>query len=156
MVLEKIELDDLVSDAIAWAARRYSQVRFHSSLEPVVVQGDRTLVRNAVGNLLDNAAKWSDTGGLVEVCLRPDDLTVRATGPASMRGTRRTFSSASTGPARRGRSRGAGLGLAIVREVADYDGDEVIGSLAEEVAGLIGQKVTFETDGDGLDQESSP
>jgi hypothetical protein len=34
-----------------------------------------------VGNLLDNAAKWSDTGGLVEVRLRPDNLTVRDHGP---------------------------------------------------------------------------
>ncbi len=29
----------------------------------------------------------------------------------------------------------------------------MIGSLAEEVAGLIGQKVTFETDGGSLDQD---
>ncbi len=122
LVLEKIELDDLVSDAIAWAARRDSQVRFHSSLEPVVVQGDRTLVRNAVGNLLDNAAKWSDTGGLVEVCLRPDDLTVRDHGPGiderDLPHVVERFYRSSTARA----LPGAGLGLAIVREVADYDG----------------------------------
>jgi hypothetical protein len=35
----------------------------------------------------------------------------------------------------------------------DYDGDGVTGSLADEVAGLIGQKVTFETDGGSLDQD---
>jgi hypothetical protein len=35
----------------------------------------------------------------------------------------------------------------------DYDGDGVTGSLADEVARLIGQKVTFETDGGSLDQD---
>lgn len=59
---EEIALDDVVSDAIAWVARRFPLVRFHSRLGPVVIHGDRALVRSAVGNVLDNAAKVEQRG----------------------------------------------------------------------------------------------
>ena len=119
---EEIALDDVVSDAIAWVARRYPQVRFRSELEPVVLHGDQALVRSAVGNVLDNAAKWSSAGGTVEVCLRADTLTVRDHGPGiDEADLPHVFERFYRSRAARAMP-GAGLGLAIVHEVADLHG----------------------------------
>ena len=119
---EEIALDDVVSDAIAWVARRFPLVRFHSRLGPVVIHGDRALVRSAVGNVLDNAAKWSSGGGTVEVCLEADALIVRDHGPGiDDADIPHVFERFYRSRAARAMP-GAGLGLAIVHEVADLHG----------------------------------
>lgn len=56
-------------------------------LDPAMVKADPTHVRQLIYNLLDNAVKFTPTGGKVEVALRRDDtaqtveLTVTDTGP---------------------------------------------------------------------------
>ena len=84
---EDVRLDHLVSEAVARAQRHAPGVRFESWLEPAVVDGTRERLARAVNNLLDNAARHSPPGGVVEV---------RA-------GRRR---SARARPRRRGRGRG--------------------------------------------------
>ena len=102
------------------------------ALEPTVVDGYRDRMERAVWNLLENAGKWSGDGGSVEVSLAGGELRVRDHGPGFADEDRplvfdRFYRSAAA------RSMpGAGLGLAIVREVAEAHGGTVA---AENAAG---------------------
>jgi two-component system sensor histidine kinase MprB len=90
-----------------------------------VVDGYRDRMERAVWNLLENAGKWSGDGGSVEVSLAGGALQVRDHGPGFAEEDRplvfdRFYRSAAA------RSMpGAGLGLAIVREVAQAHGGTV-------------------------------
>lgn len=143
---EGVEVAEVVATAVdrgrAIAAQRNIAI---SSLDiaaepdgrPVSVTGDRRQLESAVGNLVENAVKYSDAGGQVQV-------RVRTTGPWV------EFMVADQGvgiPARdldriferfyrvdKARSRGtggSGLGLAIVRHVATNHGGEVLVSSRE-------------------------
>ena len=80
---------------------------FKADLDEAVVYGVTDRLAKAVGNLLDNAAKFSPDGGLVEVRPGPPP-TARSpsatTAPASRKPTSRTSSTASTAPPRRATS----------------------------------------------------
>ena len=56
---EDVRLDLLVADAVERARRNRPEVAYSVELEPAVVQGVPATIERAVGNLLDNAAKWS-------------------------------------------------------------------------------------------------
>ena len=68
---EDIRLDRLVADSLTRARRDFPDVRFESSLEPVVVDGVPERLARAVNNLLDNAAHHSAASGVVEVIVDP-------------------------------------------------------------------------------------
>ena len=109
--------------ALERARRRAPGLTFGQRLEPTLVRGEGDRIARAVTNLLDNAAKWSPAGGVVEVTLHDGVLTVRDHGPGSTRRTCRSCSTASTAPGTRARSRARGSGLAIVRQAAEaHDG----------------------------------
>ena len=76
-----VRLDLLVDDAVERARRHSPHVRFETELEPTVVRGEPARISRAVGNLLDNAAKWSPPDGVVDVALRNGVVTVRDHGP---------------------------------------------------------------------------
>lgn len=117
--LVDVSLDVLVARSVAWMDERTPYVDFQCTLEPVTVRGEETAVQRAVGNLLDNAAKWAPPGTTVDVRLDAGALSVRDHGPGIDQGDLpRVFERFYRSPAARGRS-GAGLGLAIVRQVAD-------------------------------------
>lgn len=69
---ELVSLDELVADVLAHAARSHPDVRFEHQLSPALVRGVAADLRRLAANLLDNAAKWSPGGGLVEVSLQGD------------------------------------------------------------------------------------
>ena len=62
-----IRLDELVEDAVALANShgRPRGVRFETVSEETWVEGQSDRITRAVGNLLDNALKWSPDGGTV-------------------------------------------------------------------------------------------
>ena len=62
-----VRLDAVLYDAIERARRRAPTLTFHQVIEPTLVRGEADRISRAVSNLLDNAAKWSRDGGLVEV-----------------------------------------------------------------------------------------
>jgi two-component system, OmpR family, sensor histidine kinase MprB len=118
-----VRLDAVVEDALERARRRAPTLTFHQVIEPTLVRGEADRISRAVSNLLDNAAKWSRDGGLVEVTLLDGVVTVRDHGPG--------FNEDDLGyvfdrfhRAREARSKpGSGLGLAIVRQAAEaHDG----------------------------------
>ena len=78
-----LRLDSLVEDAVELANShgRSRGVRFVTSLEPTWIEGRSDRITRAVGNLLDNALKWSPDGGSVEVTCVRGDVIVRDHGP---------------------------------------------------------------------------
>jgi two-component system, OmpR family, sensor histidine kinase MprB len=122
---EDIRLDRLVAESLTRARRDFPDVRFESSLEPVVVDGVPERLARAVNNLLDNAAHHSTAGGLVEVIVDQRGVQVRDHGtgidPADLP---YVFDRFFRGANSRGRQ-GSGLGLAIVRQAAVQHGGSV-------------------------------
>jgi two-component system sensor histidine kinase MprB len=122
---EDIRFDRLVAESLTRARRDFPDVRFESSLEPVVVDGVPERLARAVNNLLDNAAHHSAAGGLVEVIVDQRGVQVRDHGtgidPADLP---YIFDRFFRGANSRGRQ-GSGLGLAIVRQAAVQHGGSV-------------------------------
>jgi signal transduction histidine kinase len=107
-------------------SRSPADVRIETTLEPAPTAGDRQLAEVLVANLLDNALRYNIPNGLVEIATGADDdgalISVRNTGPVvppddlgrlfqpfQQLGTQRVGD-------------GHGLGLAIVRAIANAHG----------------------------------
>jgi two-component system, chemotaxis family, CheB/CheR fusion protein len=99
--------------------------------KPLVVSADRLRLSQAVGNLLANAAKFTDRGGTVSVSVRDDDgqalVTVADTGIGIEPGMEeRIFRPFAQAESSMGRARGGlGLGLALVRALVESHGGTV-------------------------------
>jgi two-component system, OmpR family, sensor histidine kinase MprB len=129
---EDVRLDLLTADAVERIRRHRPEVTFSTDLEASLVHGVPSTIERAVGNLLDNAAKWSPPGGDVEVVVRAGGrLTVRDHGPGiDDEDLPHVFDRFYRAPSARGMP-GSGLGLAIVRQVAEAHGGEVVAERAE-------------------------
>jgi two-component system, OmpR family, sensor histidine kinase MprB len=129
---EEIRLDALVEAAVERARRHAPDTAFDVAVEPTMVRGTRARLSRAVGNLLDNAVKWSPPGGVVEVEVHEGTVTVRDHGPGIAEpDLPHVFDRFYRAPSARGLP-GSGLGLAIVKHVADAHGGTVA---AERPAG---------------------
>ena len=128
---QDVRLDLLVSEVGERARRNRPEVVYTVDLEPATVPGVPATIERAVGNLLDNAAKWSPAGAEVEVVLRDGRLTVRDHGPGiADEDLPYVFDRFYRARAARGMP-GSGLGLAIVRQVAESHGGDVVAEQAE-------------------------
>jgi two-component system, OmpR family, sensor histidine kinase MprB len=121
-----VDLDQVVATAVEDASFHWPNVRFVTDLTPSVVRGVAGRIELAVGNLLDNAGKWSPNGNAVEVAVRDGEVSVRDHGtgidPADVPYVFDRFW-------RAGSARGvpgSGLGLSIVRQVADQHDAQVV------------------------------
>jgi two-component system sensor histidine kinase MprB len=122
---EDLRLDELVRDALVRARRHAPGVSFVERLEPAVLDGTRERLARAVNNLLDNAAKHSEPGGVVAVSAGPGGVRVRDHGTGIEEDDLPfLFDRFYRGATARGRP-GSGLGLAIVRQVAEQHGGSV-------------------------------
>ena len=129
--LQDVRLDEIVAAGLARARRLAPQITFTEHLDPWVVAGIPERLARLVANLLDNAVKWSDAGGAVEVVLREGEVSVRDHGPGfDAEDLPLVFDRFYRAPAARGLP-GSGLGLAIVRQVADAHGARVVAENAE-------------------------
>src|SRR5581483_1123079 len=120
---QEFQLDELVEDVLERARTRFPAVSWEAErLEPTIVDGYRDRMERAVWNLLENAGKWSGDGGSVEISLTDGELRVRDHGPGFADEDRpHVFDRFYRSAAARSMP-GAGLGLAIVREVAEAHG----------------------------------
>jgi len=129
---EEVRLDVLVSEVAERVRRRTPATPLWMELEPTIVIGVPARLERAVGNLIDNAVKYSPPGEPVEVRLRAGVLAVRDHGPGiSAEDLPHIFDRFYRGAEARGQP-GSGLGLAIVRQVAVQQGGSVT---AEAAAG---------------------
>ncbi len=123
------EAREVVRNAAQRAEAKGLELRFRCASDSAVVLADPKLVRQMIGNLVDNAIKFTDSGS-VDVSVGREDgkgwLEVRDTGPGIAQGDlSRVFERFYRADRARSRSvPGTGLGLAIVRSVARaYGGD---------------------------------
>jgi two-component system sensor histidine kinase MprB len=119
--LEDVRLDELVAAAVERARLHSPEVEFRAELEESVVRAAPAQVERAVSNLLDNAAKWSDS---VEVRVAGPEVTVRDHGPGiDEEDLPHVFDRFYRAASAR-HLPGSGLGLAIVSQVArSHDGE---------------------------------
>ncbi|WP_232678518.1 HAMP domain-containing sensor histidine kinase [Nocardioides sp. R-C-SC26] len=118
-VVGEVDLSEIVDVAVARVRRRAPETTFDVGCEHWYVVGEAPALERAVTNLLDNAAKWGPAGGTITVRLGGGVLTIDDDGPGIAPGEReRVFDrfwraeDARTMP-------GSGLGLSIVRQVAE-------------------------------------
>ncbi len=140
-VRDRVDVLDVVSGAIdrtgALAENRQIRVAVLDLPDGVAVVGDRRQLISALGNLVENAVKYSEPGGNVQLRVRVEgsfaELMVADQGigiPASDHA--RIFERFYRVDKARSRDTGGtGLGLAIVRHVATNHGGEVLVSSTE-------------------------
>ncbi len=129
--VEELRLDVLTQEVVERVSRPRQPgslapaTPLNAELEPTIVAGVPARLQRAVGNLVDNAIKYSPPGEPVEVRLRAGELSVRDHGPGiSAADLPHIFDRFYRGAEARGRP-GSGLGLAIVRQVAHQHGGTV-------------------------------
>jgi two-component system OmpR family sensor kinase len=132
---EPVVVERLVDDVVAHAQERAAAdgltlAAHHPPDASTIVVGDAGLLRQLVGNLVDNAIKFTNEGG-VEVDVRNEDgdavIEVADTGPGiAGAGADRLFDRFFRGDPSHARTvEGTGLGLAIVRSIARVHGGTV-------------------------------
>jgi two-component system, OmpR family, sensor histidine kinase MprB len=123
--VEDVRLDRVVEDSVERAQRNFPRVRFTAALEPTLIDGVPERLGRAVNNLLDNAARHSPPGGVVEITVGTEGIVVRDHGPGiDDADLPYVFDRFYRGASSRGQQ-GSGLGLAIVRQVAEQHGGSV-------------------------------
>ncbi|MGK5025646.1 sensor histidine kinase N-terminal domain-containing protein [Janthinobacterium sp. RB2R34] len=127
-----LELSELARTVVQdWVQASFAQqidLGFEQATEPVMISGNPMMLRELLGNLIDNALRYTPAGGSVTVRVRSTAeqaiLEVEDTGPGIPQAERshvferfyRILGS---------NVDGSGLGLAIVREIAQQHGAEV-------------------------------
>ena len=135
---QEFQFDEVVEDGLERARVRFPQVSWEADpLEPTVVEGYRDRMERAVWNLLENAGKWSGDGGSVEVSLTGGELQVRDHGPGFAEEDRPLVFDRFYRSAAARAMPGAGLGLAIVREVAEAHGGTVVAENAGDGGAVV-------------------
>jgi signal transduction histidine kinase len=119
-----VDLDEVVLTRVAGSPGGRVDV---TGVRPVQVAGDSGQLQRAVGNLLDNAVRHARDRVLVTLVERPDsraELVVADDGPGVPEADRdRVFERFTRlDDARSARDGGAGLGLAIARDIAERHG----------------------------------
>lgn len=123
--VEDVRLDRVVEDSVERAQRNFPRVSFAAAFEPTLIDGVPERLGRAVNNLLDNAARHSPPGGVVEIRVGTDGIVVRDHGPGiDDADLPYVFDRFYRGASSRGQQ-GSGLGLAIVRQVAEQHGGSV-------------------------------
>jgi two-component system sensor histidine kinase MprB len=128
---EDVRLDLVAGEAIERVRRQRAGITFTPDLEESVVRGVPASIERAIGNMLDNAVKWSPPDGEVEVAVRDGQVEVRDHGPGIAESDLPyVFDRFYRAPSARGLP-GSGLGLAIVRRVAETHGGSVVAERAD-------------------------
>jgi two-component system sensor histidine kinase MprB len=128
---EDVRLDLVAAGAVERTKRNQPGIEFKTDLHESLVRGVPETIDRALGNLLDNAAKWSAPDGEVEVAVRNAEVTVRDHGPGiDEEDLPYVFDRFYRARSARGLP-GSGLGLAIVRQVAQAHGGTVVAERAE-------------------------
>ncbi len=126
---ERVDLAELAASVVD-RHRRRTETAFVTDFEPCEVVVNAALVERAIGNLVDNAVKWSPPGEPIEVSVvaaeREARVRVRDRGPGIPTALRETvFERFYRAPEARSQP-GSGLGLSIVDYVARTHGGTAV------------------------------
>jgi two-component system sensor histidine kinase QseC len=146
---QRIDLYKVVKDVLVTISEHALEKQIELSLNspdaPVHIHGDEAALSILVRNLIDNAIRYTPTGGKVSVRLeiRSDivNLLIEDNGPGIAKSQRdEMFQRFQRGESVE--ARGSGLGLSIVKQIADLHGAEV--RLVDAVGGQgLGVVVVF-------------
>ncbi len=132
--VETVAVEEVIQSAVELCAGRAEEmnVRIGRDVEPdVTAEINAALVEQAVVNLVDNAVKYSERGGVVDVSARSDDGGVcikvrdRGCGIPEEEQNRIFERFYRVDKARSREMGGTGLGLSIVKHVVDMHGGQL-------------------------------
>ena len=137
--VSRVDLADLVGQ-VADRARRRTGRTIEVDADDVMIEGRPGMLERAVGNLVDNAHKWSPPDGAIEIRVRAGAVEVIDQGPGIEEADRSLVFDRFYRATGARAMPGSGLGLAIVKQVVDLHGGRV---WADETSGG-GARVGFE------------
>jgi two-component system sensor histidine kinase RstB len=142
-----IDTEDLVGEQIELHSPLYGDIDFSTDLPTPapVMCGDRGAIARAIGNLISNAGKYAQTRVVVSITESENQIhfTVDDDGPGITEADRESifepFKRLSESNGRRSNRNGTGLGLALVKRIAEGNG----GSIEIEDSQLGGSRFVF-------------
>jgi len=124
--LGEVDLTAVLEEAVDRASMRAAGLRWQVDLDTATVHGDADLLARALGNVLDNAVKFSPAGGLITVSLHGGEIRVADEG-RGVEPEERPFVFDRFYRAEAARATpGTGLGLAITESVVHQHGGTVL------------------------------
>jgi signal transduction histidine kinase len=117
---DEVDLGSLIEHKLAQLEDliRGRNLTVKSRLEPVTIRMNAYLADILLNNLLVNAIRHNEDGGMLAVRLQPEEMQISNTGPAVDFDEETIFDRFTKG----GHSGGTGLGLAIVKQIGDNYG----------------------------------
>jgi two-component system sensor histidine kinase MprB len=119
---EDVRLDLLAERVAARAAGRSPGLRYELDCRPTLVRGDPDALERAIGNLVDNALKWSPPEGRIRISTAHGTVEVSDDGPGIPADDLPYIFDRFYRSAQARALPGSGLGLAIVRRIAGLHG----------------------------------
>jgi signal transduction histidine kinase len=126
---EEVDLARLIDEAVETAVLAQQEVPVLASVRGRLpgIRGDRARLRQVLGNLIENAVKYSPEGGEVRVSAAAGNgavqIAVKDSGPGIPRDQRgRIFEKFGRADVEGGSKPGTGLGLFIARSIAEAHG----------------------------------
>src|SRR5215831_17990115 len=120
--IEDVRLDLVAERVAARAAGRAPGLQYELDLQPTLVRGDPDALERAVGNLVDNATKWSPPDGRIRISAAGGTVEVSDEGPGIPADDLPYIFDRFYRSAKARALPGSGLGLAIVRRIAGLHG----------------------------------
>jgi two-component system sensor histidine kinase MprB len=121
--IEDVRLDLVAERVAARAAGRAPMLRYELDCRPTLVRGDPGALERAIGNLVDNALKWSPPDGRIRISAGGGTVEVSDDGPGIPADDLPYIFERFYRSAKARALPGSGLGLAIVSRIADmHDG----------------------------------
>ena len=137
---DEVDLGRVVDEAVETAVLAQQEVPVVASVRGALpaIRGDRARLRQVLGNLIENAVKYSPEGGEVRVSAAASNgavrISVRDSGPGIPRDQQaRIFEKFGRADVEGGSKPGTGLGLFIARSIAEAHGGSLdVSSAAEQ------------------------
>jgi signal transduction histidine kinase len=117
--VEDVRLDLIAERVAARAADRAPELAYELDCRPTLVHGDPDALERAIGNLVDNALKWSPPDGRIRISAVGGTVEVSDDGPGIPADDLPYIFDRFYRSAKARALPGSGLGLAIVRRIAD-------------------------------------
>ena len=121
--IEDVRLDLVAERVAARAAKHAPGLAYELDLRPTMVRGDPDALERAIGNLVDNAIKWSPPEGRIHISAAAGTAEISDDGPGIPADDLPYIFERFYRSAKARAQPGSGLGLAIVRRITDlHDG----------------------------------